>query len=923
MGDRKFSIPARSLIGDVHRQKPSDDLHIWSIYRQNLNSNFTDSALGNTEKSPLPFGEFQLGEATVQTILSHPKYGPHKNQSELSSNMYTYLRFGLPRVFAPDKIGRDGSSGYDSSDDGIRRFREKEAQKNALRSRSIPNLARSDLADEDVDRDPDPRDPDPRDYEDKNHYLYKQEFSQRHRASSEADLIGADTNVYQKTERRYSEWKEKQSKPSITRDSNFSFDQHRLTPIGHVMQNNDYESRHEFTDIKAESHISGISHKPSLNGNLSSHASRERLLLNGKIRSDSMFSSASPDITVSKHPHLQVRNLGYEIDRSPIWKRLCGLARVKQKVLQNLSFEVFGGEILGIIATRESEGSAILDVLADRHAKWQTCVRGQFIVNGYPVKTRKLSDRVAYVQSDTNFSEDISVRQCLLFMSLLQESANSSRSFDTKGRINALIDDLGLSQVRHTRIKDLTLSEKKRLNVACHLLLDTDIVLLDQPTKGMDIFDTFFLMEYLKTWASRGRIVILTIHPPTFEIFSMLSKIALVSCGKMMYFGQRKEMLPYFAYIDYPCPMYKNPSDYFLDLVTIDDLSSEAYLESTRRVESLYETFRQRQDQLSEPGPPSIPLSKIKKASFAIQIVALWIRALIYMFPYNLIHLFRDCVITCLMSILIGLFFWDVRAGIQQENVNDRFGFYYVMMALGVWPYLLYTISKESKLKPTITRDIKDKLYWKITFILSKICYNFFSSGAVFLAYVIPAYAMAGLREEGGLAAFGVYVGYMLLYLYSIQMVATAMSYAFDSRHIAAGVTGFFFTMIALTSGYTCHPNELSPVFSWFRWASPMKWMKDQLDVWEFSGEDQSIDRYFCARNPVRQGETIVVRSECGITKARHALNYMGNEAGQFYTYVPVLITFAFYVMFYLIAMIFYTCFKQSRKRRRKSEMTT
>ena len=41
----------------------------------------------------------------------------------------------------------------------------------------------------------------------------------------------------------------------------------------------------------------------------------------------------------------------------------------------------------------------------------------------------------------------------------------------------------------------------------------------------MDIFDTFFLVEYLRQWAARGRIVILTIHPPTYEIFTMISKV--------------------------------------------------------------------------------------------------------------------------------------------------------------------------------------------------------------------------------------------------------------------------------------------------------------------------------------------------------------------------------------------------------------
>ena len=127
----------------------------------------------------------------------------------------------------------------------------------------------------------------------------------------------------------------------------------------------------------------------------------------------------------------------------------------------------------------------------------------------------------------------------------------------------ALMTDLGLEPVRDTKVNKLTFSEKRRLVLACTLQLDTDIIVVDQPAKKMDIFDTFFLVEYLRQWASRGRIVVLTIHPPTYEIFTMLSRIALISSGRLMYFGSRREMLPYFAFIDFPCPAYKNPADYY------------------------------------------------------------------------------------------------------------------------------------------------------------------------------------------------------------------------------------------------------------------------------------------------------------------------------------------------------------------------
>ena len=95
----------------------------------------------------------------------------------------------------------------------------------------------------------------------------------------------------------------------------------------------------------------------------------------------------------------------------------------------------------------------------------------------------RLEGRVALVEQNIEFSPDMSVRQTLLFHSFLREPGTLTRARDTKGRINALIEDLGLSQVKHTRVADLTVSEKQRLNVACHLLLDTDIVLLDQVSR--------------------------------------------------------------------------------------------------------------------------------------------------------------------------------------------------------------------------------------------------------------------------------------------------------------------------------------------------------------------------------------------------------------------------------------------------------
>lgn len=273
-----------------------------------------------------------------------------------------------------------------------------------------------------------------------------------------------------------------------------------------------------------------------------------------------------------------------------------------------------------------SEGTAILDVLANRFNKRKGKVKGDFILNGVYMTPTKLSELISYVNQETDLCPEMTARQTLLFTSLLQKAAKRN-DFDPKKRTYSLLEELGLSEVRHTSVSSLTLPEKRRLLIAVALLLDTDLLLLDQPVAGMDIFDTFFLIEYLRQWAMvNDRCIIMTLHPATYEIFSMVSRVALVSTGRILYTGKRKDLLSYFAYIDYPCPSFKNPSDYYLDLVTLDNLSAEAVIESGQRIENLVEIFHRRHghNAVSLPGQASATPPPPKKSGIAIQFLALW-----------------------------------------------------------------------------------------------------------------------------------------------------------------------------------------------------------------------------------------------------------------------------------------------------------
>ncbi|GFW52808.1 ATP-binding cassette sub-family G member 8 [Trichonephila clavipes] len=311
-------LGAPSTLSDPSgRCRTTEDLHAWSIYRQNLNSDFTDSALDTGHKSQPPFGNFRLRESTVQTILNHPKYGPRERNSELGSNVFTYLRFGLPRVLPhpPAKPLRNGSSGYDSSDDNASPYLDR-----GRRTRSDPDFRNHVIP-------PGPEGAETR------------KSSSRLKACSEADLLAADSRA--------------QSRQQIIKareDAREGYQRNPMPGNGHAVT----------PGSKAGSHLSVNSR---MSPDQSSYRSPGKLdgfyhdapMLNERFfPKDSFYSTlpgASSEGGLPKYPHLQVRDLSYELDMSSAWHTLCGGARTKLRMLEGLSFEVRGGEILAIMAT--------------------------------------------------------------------------------------------------------------------------------------------------------------------------------------------------------------------------------------------------------------------------------------------------------------------------------------------------------------------------------------------------------------------------------------------------------------------------------------------------------------------------------------------------------------------------------------------
>ncbi|XP_058792747.1 ATP-binding cassette sub-family G member 8 isoform X2 [Phymastichus coffea] len=765
--ERRYSVPG-ALDTRGLEAPASEDLHAWSIYRQNLNSDFTDSALGSAEKSPLPYGNFQLRDSTVQSILRHPRYGP---RSPLASNSYTYLKFGLPRVLPPSTTRRDaGSSGYDSSEEGRAR---------AAAGRQLGAVIRSARSDPDF-RNAIAQARDAHSHiglQQQQHLAMKRES--RMRSASEANLLHAHSAIGVSPRTQHPHHPQNNRRHSIAPiDPGLIYERHPAHHLVHQQMMHQHQHQHQQQQVSVQ-------------------------------------------LQSPQHPHLQLR--GVEASG--------GHAKNGVVYLRDVSLEAGAGDVLAVMSTSEREGSLVMETISGR----RRARRGDILLNGRPVTAKTLRSTVTYLSAESpeaGLSPELTAIQCLSFYKLLRGAPGVS-SLETE----AILQELGLDATKHCLVSSLTCSEVRRLALACRLIEGTQILALDRPTRGLDIFDAFFLVEYLRQWALRAqRLVVLTLHPPTYEILTMLSRVTLTSGGRVMYSGPRRDMLPYFALADFPCPTFKNPSDYYLDLVTLDDLSAEAMLESSQRIDHLAELARARLPALSEPGPPGALPSTNSGANLFTQSYALFLRELVYSQPWSLAALLRKVLIAASLSALLGAVFWDL-ANDANLHLRDRVGFHYAALGVLFWPLCLLAVVEATRVRPGVERDVADGLYGRLACAVVELACALPSWSLVYASYLAPAYAMSGLHlaagapspepslsaGEDGLQSLWRYLSVGLAYLLLQHLVCLLFARLCASSWscLALLLSGVAIGESTLAAGVTLHLNNLYP---WCAWASPLRW---------------------------------------------------------------------------------------------------
>jgi ABC-2 type transport system ATP-binding protein len=153
-------------------------------------------------------------------------------------------------------------------------------------------------------------------------------------------------------------------------------------------------------------------------------------------------------------------------------------------------------------------------------------------------KNRNIKRRIGYVTQELTLYEDMSARQNLEFFGSLYGLDKST----LHSRITKVSELIGLKERIDDRVKRFSGGMKRRLNIGCSLLHQPELLIMDEPTVGIDPQSRNFILRFVKELAAEGTTIIYTSHYIE-EVEAIASRIYILDQGHTIASGTLSELI--------------------------------------------------------------------------------------------------------------------------------------------------------------------------------------------------------------------------------------------------------------------------------------------------------------------------------------------------------------------------------------------
>lgn len=211
--------------------------------------------------------------------------------------------------------------------------------------------------------------------------------------------------------------------------------------------------------------------------------------------------------------------------------------RFKDKiVLDNISFEVEEGEIFGFIGPNGAGKSTLINIISTILEK----EKGKITVDGYDIDKDSIKAKsvIGIVPQEVALIEELNAYDNLEFFGTLY----GLKGRVLKERVNEALEIVGLSERKKEKVKKFSGGMKRRLNIAAAIMHNPKILIMDEPTVGIDPQSRNYIFDFIKKVNKEKKVTILYTSHYMEEIEELCSKIFIMDLGKEVASGTKEEI---------------------------------------------------------------------------------------------------------------------------------------------------------------------------------------------------------------------------------------------------------------------------------------------------------------------------------------------------------------------------------------------
>ena len=194
--------------------------------------------------------------------------------------------------------------------------------------------------------------------------------------------------------------------------------------------------------------------------------------------------------------------------------------------VDHISFEVKDGEVVGFLGPNGAGKSTTMNMITG----FIEPTEGQIIVNGFDIskKPKKAKKQIGYMPEGTPLYTELTVKEFVNYMAELKGVKAKQR----KEMVKRILNEVGLENVENKIIRNLSRGYKQRVSMAGALVGDPDVIILDEPTVGLDPKQITEIRTLIKELGKKHT-VILSSHILS-EVSQICERVVIINHGKIV-----------------------------------------------------------------------------------------------------------------------------------------------------------------------------------------------------------------------------------------------------------------------------------------------------------------------------------------------------------------------------------------------------